>query len=208
MTDPLTRRDLLALVGSAALAGCGTTTTSDETPTELASPAPVPEDSTPTADDRPTLSASLPGQEFPASPATSQPVTMGCDNEEKTYFFSPSLAWVEPGTTVQWGLASRCRQQSSAYHPDNGRPLRMPEDATPWESPVMQGEGTFTHQFDVPGVYDWTGLFEDAGQVGVIVVGRASLADQPALSDLGDAVPAPARENLRQLHDHVRVAFE
>jgi plastocyanin len=133
---------------------------------------------------------------------------MGCNNEEKVYFFSPSLAWVEPGTTVQWGLASQCRQQSSAYHPDNGRPLRIPADATPWESPVMQGTGTFTHEFETPGVYDWTGLFEEAGQVGVVVVGRPSLADQPALSDPGDDVPAPARENLRRLHDTVRAAFE
>jgi hypothetical protein len=72
----------------------------------------------------------------------------------------------------------------------------------------MQGTGTFTHEFETPGVYDWTGLFEEAGQVGVVVVGRPSLADQPALSDPGDDVPAPARENLRRLHDTVRAAFE
>jgi plastocyanin len=208
-SDP-TRRGLLALVGSAALAGCGADLGGTETPerNETLSPAPLPETGTPTADDRPTLSASLPGQEMPARPATAQGITMGCDNEEKVYFFSPSLAWVEPGTTVRWGLASQCRQRSSAYHPDNGLPLRIPEDATPWESPVMQGTGTFSHQFDTPGVYDWTGLFEAAGQVGVVVVGRPSLADQPALSTPGDAVPEPARENLHLLHDHVRAAFE
>lgn len=209
--DP-TRRGLLSLVGSAALAGCGAAlddgaASTDDEPT--LSPAPLPETATPTPErEGPTLSASLPGQEMPARPASEQGVTMGCNNEEKVYFFSPSLAWVEPGATVQWGLASQCRQQSIAYHPDNGRPLRMPEDATPWESPVMQGTGNFTHRFEVPGVYDWTGLFEAAGQVGVVVVGEPSLDDQPALSDPGDDVPAPARENLRLLHDNVRAALE
>lgn len=211
MTVPnQTRRSLLALVGSAALAGCGAGVGPDEASGEeddpTLSPAPLPETVTP-EDGGPTLSASLPGQEMPAGPASKQGITMGCNNEEKVYFFSPSLSWIQPGTTVQWGLASQCRQQSSAYHPDNGRPLRIPADATPWESPVMQGTGIFTHEFEVPGVYDWTGLFEEAGQVGVVVVGQPSLDNQPALSDPGDDVPAPARENLRRLHDNVRAVL-
>lgn len=200
------RRELLAaLAGSVALAGCGSTASTEPSPT--VTPVSVPNESSTESADGPTLSARLPGAEMPAAPATERSVAIGCDNEEKVYFFSPSLAWIDPGVTLQWGLASRCRQQSIAYHPDNGRPLRIPTDATPWESPVMQGTDTFTHTFETPGVYDVTGLFEHAGQVSTVVVGRPTLSEEPAMLDDGSALPAPARANLDQLHEAVRAVL-
>lgn len=201
-----TRRALLAALGATVLAGCERQD-ADPTVSSTLSPAPAPTVTT-TPADGPSLTASLPGGSLPSVPASKATVTMGCDNEEKVYFFSPALAWVEPGTTLRWGLASQCRQQSLAYHPDNDRPLRIPAAAEPWDSPVMQGSGTFAHEFTVPGVYDVAGLFEAAGQVSTVVVGRPTLETEPAMTDDGSALPAPARASFDTLHQAVRAGFE
>ena len=203
MTRP-TRRALLAAAGAALFAGCE----SEREPTISSTRSPAPAPTYTETPEGPSLTASLPGASLPSAPASERTVTMGCDNEDKVYFFSPALVWVEPGATIRWGLASQCRQQSLAYHPDNDRPLRMPADAEPWASPVMQGSGTFSHELTVPGVYDVAGLFEDAGQVSTVVVGRPTLADEPAMTDDGSALPAPARESFETLHRAVRAGFE
>ena len=80
----------------------------------------------------------------------------------------------------------------------------MPEDAEPWASDVIQGEGTFTRGFDVVGVYDTFGLHERIGQVGTVVVGEPMLDAEPAMEPVDASVPASARKQLELHHDLIR----
>ncbi|MFQ3319645.1 MAG: hypothetical protein ACI8UR_001653 [Natronomonas sp.] len=88
--------------------------------------------------------------------------------------------------------------------PENDRTLRMPADGTPWERPVLQGSGTFSHTLDAPGVYDAFGLHENSGQVATVLVGRPDPDEQPALIADDEMLPATAREQLSLHHDVVR----
>jgi len=133
---------------------------------------------------------------------------MTCDTEEDRYYFVPSLVWLAPGGSLTWSVQSRCRQWTVAYHPDNDRQLRMPEDGQPWQSPVYQGSGTFTHRLEEPGVYDAVGLHETAGQVATVLVGRPTLDDQPALNAADDSLPRAARKQLDLHHRVVRELLE
>lgn len=63
---------------------------------------------------------------------------------------------------------------ATCYHPALfGRPQRIPEGATPWDTGfLLPGEG-FEIRLDAPGVYDYYCIpHEHAGMVGRIVVGR------------------------------------
>ncbi|MFW5963932.1 MAG: hypothetical protein ACOCQM_03635 [Natronomonas sp.] len=190
----LSRRRWLTLVGATALAGCSTRENNGaDTPTATATPTETPDPYTPT----------LHGGR-PDGPASEVAIGMTCDTDANRYYFLPSLVWLASGESLTWSVQSRCRQWTVAYHPDNDRQLRMPEDGQPWQSPVYQGSGTFTHRLEEPGVYDAVGLHEAAGQVATVLVGRPNLDDQPALNaDDGDLPPA-ARKQLALHHDVVR----
>lgn len=89
-------------------------------------------------------------------------------------YFDPVGLWVPAGTTVRWVLKSGAHS-ATAYHPDNfGKPLRIPEKATPWDSGILGAPGTsFEYTFGVEGVYDYFCLPHEAlGMVGRIVVGK------------------------------------
>lgn len=128
-------------------------------------------------------------------------VGMACDGDG--YFFSPALVQVERGGTVSWSASSTCRQTCTAYHPAYDRPLRIPEAAEPWQGPDSR-EGTVVATFEVEGVYDYFGLYEEYGQVGSVVVGRPVPEGQPALTEPGDDIPAEARAALRDLNERTR----
>jgi plastocyanin len=137
---------------------------------------------------------------------------MSCDIDGPVdeYSFTPAVTWVEVGATVSWAPTSPCRQQTLAFHPDNDLPLRMPETADPWQSPVVQGtnqrSSQFTHTFEQAGVYNYAGLHEEFGQVGVVVVGRPDDPDgEPGLQPPAlDGASPQAVERLRFLVDEVR----
>lgn len=131
---------------------------------------------------------------------------MGCHGgDEEGYYFRPGLAWVEPGAEVTWGPTTPCRQRTVAFHPAHDRPLRIPEDAEPWASPVMQGSArSFTHRFEREGVYNYGGIHEATGQVGIVLVGRPDLDGQPGMTDPGEEIPEAARSRLRELVAQVR----
>ena len=189
----LSRRRWLAVVGSAAFAGCSGRNEASQEPTETPSPTETPEPYTPT----------LHGGR-PDGPDSDAAIGMTCDTGENRYYFVPSLVWLAPGGSLTWSVQSRCRQWTVAYHPDNDRQLRMPEDGQPWQGPVYQGSGTFTHRLDVPGVYDAVGLHEAAGQVATVLVGRPDLDDQPALNADDGNLPPAARKQLALHHEVVR----
>lgn len=178
----MNRRRLLrhgASVGVVALAGC----------LDVAGPG----------TDAPGTDA--PGTDTPDALPASESVGMACSGER--YFFSPDLVWVEQGATVSWSPASTCRQTCTAYHPEYDRPLRIPEDADPWQGPDSR-EGTVAHTFEVEGVYDYFGLYEEFGQVGSVVVGRPTPDGQPGLSEPDDDIPEEARAKLADLNERTR----
>lgn len=141
--------------------------------------------------------------ERPESPAESASIGMTCLDDQRRYYFVPSLVWLAPDGSLTWSAQSNCRQRTVAYHPANDRPLRMPEAAEPWASPVLQGSGTFEHVLEQPSVYDAFGLHESTGQVATVVVGRPSLADEPAMAADGEDLPAAARKQLSLHHEVV-----
>ena len=93
-----------------------------------------------------------------------------------------SAVWFRPrGLLIQRGQAVRWVNRdegnvhtATAYHPANGKPLRIPQGARPWDSDYLLPGQSFTVVFDVPGVYDYCCLpHEHAGMVGRIIVGDA-----------------------------------
>jgi plastocyanin len=108
--------------------------------------------------------------------------------------FDPVGLFVAPGTIVRWTLDSGVHT-ATAYHPANGRPLRIPEGAEPWDSGYLLEPGAaFEVTLDVEGVYDFfCRPHEAAGMVGRIVVGRPA---GPALTPPGEELPALARAAL------------
>jgi len=93
-------------------------------------------------------------------------------------WFRPRGLLLRPGQSVRWVNRDTGNvHTSTAYHPANGKPLRMPAGAKPWNSDYLLPGQSFTVVFDTPGVYDYFCLpHEHAGMVGRIVVGDADAA--------------------------------
>lgn len=107
-------------------------------------------------------------------------------------WFRPRGLRVRPGQAVRWVNRDAGNvHTSTAYHPANGKPLRMPEGAKPWNSDYLLPGQSFTVVFDTPGVYDYFCLpHEHAGMVGRIVVGDADAA--PPYTDTDARLPPAA----------------
>lgn len=106
--------------------------------------------------------------------------------------FDPVGLLVDPGTLIRWVLKSGVHT-STAYHPANDHPLRIPEAAKPWGSDYIVDPGaTYDVTLTEPGVYDYfCEAHEMAGMVGRIIVGHP--AGGPATKPPGDEIPEPAR---------------
>ncbi len=88
------------------------------------------------------------------------------------YYFNPLGLYVTRGETVQW-VAGREGFSATAYHPDNdNHELRIPENAKPFDSGIMNVDTIFEYTFDIEGTYDfYSRRHEVIGGVGRIVVG-------------------------------------
>ncbi|EYD74241.1 Halocyanin [Rubellimicrobium mesophilum DSM 19309] len=98
----------------------------------------------------------------------------GSARGERVWFAPQGLA-VAPGTTLRWTNRDPGNSHTTtAYHPDlYGRPLRIPEGATPWDSGLLLPDESFEVTLERPGVYDYyCQPHEMAGMVGRIVVGQ------------------------------------
>ncbi len=63
---------------------------------------------------------------------------------------------IKVGDTVRWVLEGNVPHTTTAYHPKNGRELKIPEDAEPWDSGVIsKAGGSFEWRFTVPGSYEY-----------------------------------------------------
>ena len=107
-------------------------------------------------------------------------------------WFRPRGLLIRPGQAVRWVNHDAGNvHTSTAYHPANGKPLRMPTGAKPWNSDYLLPGQSYTVVFDTPGVYDYFCLpHEHAGMVGRIVVGDAS--DVHPYADTDAQLPAAA----------------
>ncbi|WP_241659225.1 plastocyanin/azurin family copper-binding protein [Halorubrum salsamenti] len=82
------------------------------------------------------------------------------------FFIDPVGLYVEPGETVTFEIGPGAPHSSTAYED------RIPSDAEPWDSGLLQEGETFEHTFEVEGTYDYNCTAHvSLGQVGRIVVG-------------------------------------
>ena len=105
-------------------------------------------------------------------PKSTVEIGMRSDQLGARVWFDPIGRLVALGTTVRWVLVDGVHS-TTAYHPTNARPLRIPEGARPWDSGILQEPGSSLEvRLTVPGIYDFFCLpHEAAGMVGRIVVG-------------------------------------
>ncbi|MEA5386804.1 plastocyanin/azurin family copper-binding protein [Haloarculaceae archaeon H-GB11] len=128
-------------------------------------------------------------------------------NDSGTHF-EPHVVRVNPGGAVTWELESGTHT-TTACHPDTDRPLRMPDDATPWDSGMLSEQGaTFEHTFETEGVYDYVCVPHEAtGMLGSIIVGEPDAHDQPGLAEPQDSLPDAAQTKIEDLNTMVNEAL-
>ena len=101
------------------------------------------------------------------------------------FYFEPAGLFIEPGDTIRF-VATSPHHTVTAYHPLQGKPLRVPEGVEPFSSPMIPVGQTWEYTFTVPGVYDvWCGPHESYGMVMRIVVGEATGPAMEPPTDLG-----------------------
>lgn len=113
----------------------------------------------------------------------------GTARGEKVWFAPTGIA-IAPGATLRFENRDRVNSHTStSYHPDLfDRPLRIPQDAEPWDSGFLMPGEHFALTLTKPGVYDYyCQPHEYAGMVGRIVVGTPDDEGwQPESSETGD----------------------
>ena len=102
-------------------------------------------------------------------------IHMRSDSDGSRVGFDPVGLLIQPGQTLRW-ICDANYHTTAAYHPDNaGHSLRIPREAKPWSSDVLQPGEHFDVTLTVPGVYDYfCAPHEQGGMVGRIIVGVAS----------------------------------
>lgn len=85
--------------------------------------------------------------------------------------FVPAVVQTQPGDVIQF-VVSEGLHTVSAYHPDNRRPLRIPNTAASFDSGLLKAGDTWFLTIEVEGVYDYFCLpHERMGHVGRILSG-------------------------------------
>jgi plastocyanin len=199
------RRTLIRLGGIAAvgsIAGCNSPESSgeqavgDEATTQAAT-----SDTTTTE----TTSGGPPGADQLGGPndlqasAEVRATVLDEDQGAGRFVNTPAVVWVEQGATVTWRIEGG-NHSVTAYHPDNDKPLRIPEDATGFGSGVIDAGETFEHTFDADGVYNYyCKPHEGLGMVGLVIV--EAPADGPRTTTVDDLSNDDAASALTRLLD-------
>lgn len=140
------------------------------------------------------------------SSATVEALSLDSDQGAGQNVFSPAVVWVEQGATVTWENVSGSHSATS-YHPNNDRPLRIPEGASSFNSGVMTEGDTHDHTFDEPGVYNYyCSPHEGLGMVGLVVVSEA--APGPGTEPVEDVDSGAAADGLTSLLDLAGIDVE
>ncbi|TAN27383.1 MAG: hypothetical protein EPN31_12740 [Castellaniella sp.] len=117
-------------------------------------------------------------------------------------WFRPRGLLIQPGQTVRWiNKDTGNVHTTTAYHPKNGKPLRIPQGADSWNSDYLMPGESFAMTFRVQGVYDYFCIpHEHAGMVGRIIVGSADPA-QPPYADTDAKLPPAALSHFPGVAD-------
>jgi halocyanin-like protein len=212
----VSRRGLLGfgILGVGTIGGVGYYLTSrgrDESPptstdTNRTTPSsPTPTTAPDTTDETPTETEHAHESSSPlASEATiDMDTTVG---EEQIY--APNVVSIEPGGTVTWEATSGVHS-ATAYHPQNGKPQRIPSGAEPFDSGLLDEGESFSHTFETEGVYNYYSLpHENTGMVGTIIVGDPDTMEEPGMSDPEDELPQEARNELSALQNIVETELQ
>lgn len=145
--------------------------------------------------------------EAPVTPP-SDAVSVDMTTTDAGQHFEPHVVWVNPGGTVTWVNASGSHT-ATAYHPDNDKPLLMPESAESFDSGLLtESDAEFSHTFESEGVYHvFCAPHESAGMLGSVIVGEPDPHDQPALQEVPESLPETAREKVEHLNDKCNQAL-
>ncbi|MBX0325379.1 hypothetical protein EGH21_20335 [Halomicroarcula sp. F13] len=126
--------------------------------------------------------------------------------EPPMFHFAPSGLSVDPGDIVQFTFKFP-DHTITAYHPAHGFQRRVPEQAPPFSSPVVNAGGAWLYRFETEGLYDmYCGPHHVLGMAMRIVVGDLSGEDIPDYEGKFEA-PSPllapfSKEFLEhELHD-------
>lgn len=130
----------------------------------------------------------------PAAAADTIEVGMAGTPNGSHVWFRPRGLRIQRGQTVRWVNQEAGNVHTvTAYHPDNGQPLRIPDQAKAWDSGYLMPGASFEITFDTPGVYDYFCIpHEHAGMVGRIVVGDEVDATTLPYTQTDAALPAVA----------------
>lgn len=131
------------------------------------------------------------------------------------FHFEPSGLSVDSGDIVQFTFTSP-DHTITAYHPAHGFQRRVPEQAPPFSSPVINAGGAWVYQFETEGLYDmYCGPHHILGMVMRIVVGDLNEDDVPDYEDTfeGEEGPPPllppfSKEGLEEELHHITAFIE
>lgn len=85
--------------------------------------------------------------------------------------FEPAVVKIKPGDVLRF-VVREGLHTVTAYHPDNRRPLRIPEAAEPFDSGLLTEGDIWMLQITVRGMYDYFCLpHEKMGHAGRIISG-------------------------------------
>lgn len=106
--------------------------------------------------------------------------------------FEPAVVNINPGDVIRF-VVREGLHTVTAYHPDNRRPLRMPESAKAFDSGLLKQDDTWALQIADAGVYDYFCLpHERMGHAGRIIAGKdQSIPDYP-----DDRIPEAVLETI------------
>ncbi|MFB6227880.1 MAG: plastocyanin/azurin family copper-binding protein [Halobacteriales archaeon] len=192
---------LVASLGG--VAGCSSPSDSDDgndktptsAPTDTLTDTPTPTGSGSTTG--PPGADELGGPGNLQSAPTVRAATLDADQGAGTFVFTPAVVWIESGTTVTWEIEG-ASHSVTAYHPDNDKPLRIPENAAAFDSGTLADGDTYEHTFETPGVYNYYCTpHESLGMTGIVIVDEAS--DGPGTNAITDLSGTPAQRLERQL---------
>ncbi|WP_244605438.1 plastocyanin/azurin family copper-binding protein [Halorhabdus rudnickae] len=125
---------------------------------------------------------------------------MSEDEGAGKYVNTPAVVWLETGGTITWEIDGGSHSVT-AYHPDNDRPRRIPENATTWDSGVLSDGKTFEHTFETAGVYNYYCLpHESLGMVGLVIVGQPG-GGPGTTTPSSEKIAGTAQQKLSQLLD-------
>jgi plastocyanin len=140
--------------------------------------------------------ASILAQPTAAQEAKTVQITM----EGGDFFIDPVGLLVEPGETVTFEIGAGAPHSSTAYED------RIPSDAEPWDSGLLNEGDSFDYTFEVEGTHDYfCSAHVMLGQVGRIVVG--SPGGPATESSIPDAPPSGQMPDSQTIVEQGSVAY-